>query len=189
MDIGKLILGILIATVLPWILVFALAFIVYFDPAVLSWIAATEGLDPIMQPITLFAILSFNVLAFTVNIPIFGTSFVLIMGIWAFTGFLVGVFTEDPKTSVLAVGIGLVVNIVIFLVSNGMALGIPPEAISDAIVALTSFNLIALMADPISALLAIPLMLAYVSVLGLILPSGLFGGMLGGILNRRIMEK
>ena len=165
----KLLLGILIATILPWVLV-TLELVFVYGAVLNSWISVTGGLASLQ----FWALFSFNTIANYVHIPLLGNTFAILILIWIVSGLIVGVLTKDPKTAVISVILGVIINMTIFLLLNIISGGIPASLVNASLLNLVS---------SFSVFLIIQL-IVHITLISFILPSGLLGGLLGGILNR-----
>ena len=169
MSTKRLVLGILIATILPWIFILLEVFIVYGD--LLNTLTSVTGGFASLQ---FWALISFNTIANYMNIPLLGNTFVVLILIWIVSGLIAGAITRKPKFAVISVILGILINMTIFLLLNTISGGIPVSLVN-----VTLLNLV----SSISVVLIINLII-HISLISLILPSGLLGGILGGFLNR-----
>ena len=173
MEVKKLGIGIILAIVFP--MIFVLIELIFAYPVIFnSWLTTTGGLASLQ----FWAVFSFNVLINYVNVPLLGNTFAISILIWIISGFLVGIITREPRIAVISVLISILVHFGLFLTFNLLSGGVPVSLIDSSLVALVG---------TFSAITILNLFM-YISLISLILPSGLFGGILGGVLHRRKME-
>lgn len=160
--------GLLFGIIVPWILS-ALFLTLLTD---ISWTGMTEGVPQVL------AILSFSSVAFSYNVPIFGHGYVIPLFIWILTGLFCGLCCKSVLKGALMTLVGLGINILLFV----MLTTINPDFIASEFTYLRSTHALELLGGfSTEFFVNLGLFLCWYS---LILPGGVLGGIMGGMISR-----
>ena len=165
----RYIIGILMGILIPWLLTYI--FLYLFAGIELSWYLELDG--GFGQGL---AVIAFESIGFAYSVPIFGYSFVIPLLIWILTGVFCGLITKRVLYAVLAPVIGLIVNLVYFMLWAMMfpAYEIPVELIASMLTPLFQGFSIEMFTT----------LLLHLCWYSLVLPGAILGGLIGGIVAR-----
>ncbi len=103
---GRLILAIIIGVMGPWLITFIFLITLGYLPA----LAEAEG-----NPLTSFTMIIFYSFNLTYRIPFLGNGYWLCFISWAVAGTFIGLITRNLKKSVIAAGLGILINLILYL--------------------------------------------------------------------------
>lgn len=161
----NLIIALVLGIFIPWILIFI--FLTLLTD--INWTLLSGGF-----PQTL-AILTFASVAFPYNVPIFGYGYVIPLFIWILTGLFCGLLCRSTLKGALITLIGLFVNIILFSILNL----IDPSFIPTSLQTVENIGLLS--GFSLDFIISLGLFLFWYA---LILPGGVLGGILGGMISR-----
>jgi hypothetical protein len=157
------IIGIILAVVLPWLLIFPFLFFLTDT----TWMAVE------LNAIQYIGVLSFQSFGFAYSVPIIGYSFAIPLLVWIVTGLVCGLIARKPERGLLCTVIGLIANIGIFkliFLLNPVS-GLVVDSLIQPLISGTLIDFI----------ITLGIFLAWYS---LILPGGSMGGLFGGTISR-----
>jgi hypothetical protein len=161
--------GILIAVILSIITPLILSFIFLTLLSPINWTLLEGGFPQIL------AILSFSSIAFSYNVPLFGYSYCIPLFMWILTGLLVGLCCKSVKRGVLITILGLLIQILLFILLTTMNPSFIPSFL------ITPENMALLGGFSLNFLLTLGIFLCWWAFT---LPGSIIGGIMGGLVSR-----
>lgn len=165
----SLLIGLILGITVPWLLT-ALFLTLLTD---ISWTTMTGG------PAQVLAILSLGSVAFSTSVPLFGFGYVIPLLIWILTGLFCGLCCKSVLKGALLTLVGLGINILLFVILTT----INPDFIAAAQYPyLHSAQASGLLGGfSVEFITSLGIFLCWYS---LILPGGVLGGIMGGMISR-----
>jgi hypothetical protein len=134
-----------------------------------QWVELAGGAPQIL------AIFSFSSMAFPYHTPIFGYGYIIPLFVWILTGIFCGLLSKSTMRGALITVIGLMINVLIFIILTTMDSSYIPHNLHS------SENALLLGGFSLDFLLTLGLFLIAYS---LTLPGSVLGGVMGGMVSR-----